>query len=189
MKRSLVFAAASLALLSGCAGRGYGTKYRVEASPAFSQDAMADLDAALADWSSKVPVTFDVRIGTGADCSASGQICVHPIVAPDSLEEHGAPADAAGFTDIRHGQDGGDVWIRAELACGGLFGHELGHAMGLVHEAESEMAPSLTDEPPGGADCRDILQWYSLRGRVAPNCESWSASTWAPSPAWENPTD
>lgn len=149
--------------LTGC-GESYGRDYHVTIDPAFTADRQEAILDALADWSSKVPVTFETTIGT---CSGihDHEICVHPW----ATEQTGANGDAVGDTQVRSGGligdvDGGECFVWTGFGnFRGAAEHEVGHAMGLLHTLGAADLMNATATATV-ADCADVDHWLYLRG-------------------------
>lgn len=164
----LTFAIRALVLgvLLGCIGctprrsDSYIVTVDTEFSPANAELLMAALD----DWESKVPVHFQRLVGA---CSGvhEGAICIHADSAA-FIHAKCTDSEAGGCTTYSGGflGDGGEIWLDESLPADQvqpIAGHELGHAMGLVHqEGIVLMSPEVTATAAMPAD---VAQWNELR--------------------------
>src|SRR5579863_7048633 len=139
--------------VAACAQVVPGNHYTVYIDPAFTQGERAALIDGLQDWTSKVPVTYDVFI-QGCSGFDNGVICTHRSDAAGVIA-HGKNSHYLGVTGTNlgsgsrgdsggmQGKDGGDVWLDMPLIYAQVdkypnllsqtFNHEVGHAMGLNH--------------------------------------------------------
>jgi hypothetical protein len=190
-----------LTLLSGCAEIKPGDHYTIYLDPAFAPTEQSSIVEGLADWTTKVPVTFDVVIAT-CNGFSDGVICTHR--ATTSAELPGDNGDLLGATLTYRGLfgtrgdtggwsldpfpegalDGGEIWIdmsQVEDAISGgypsaltqTFNHEVGHAMGLVHHYDPIVALMNPDIQTASptVTCDDVSQWYYVRFHNPPTCD------------------
>lgn len=144
--------------------------YTVTVDPGFSSESTEVVMAALDDWESKVPVHFQRQVGP---CSGvhEGSICIHA-EDPAFIHTKCKDAEAGGCTTYRATillGDGGEIWLDTSQPADQLqpiAGHEIGHAMGLVHqEGTVLMSPEVTATTAMPAD---VAQWRSLREGLSP---------------------
>lgn len=175
---------------AGCAKVIPGDHYTVYVDPTFTDSERAAIIDGLQDWTSKVPVSFDVFIQAcnGFD---NGVICTHRSDTADVIAHHGR--NCFGVTQAQvgsgtrgdsggvDGKDGGEVWIDMQMVAGAqashptilsqTFNHEVGHAMGLVHHTTyALMYPSLKPEGSTTVTCDDVGQWFYVRFRPVFPC-------------------
>jgi hypothetical protein len=178
-----IFAALALGL-QGCTG--YGNKYTVEIDPAFSaEEAEAVLDA-VADWESHIPELVLVLKLEYCSGVHDGLICVHPADQRGIISHGGSPGKIGvtdqmlGWNDIGH-IDGGDCYLDVEgivnqdlvtrwhlrTPRGAIHQtavHEMGHAMGLVHDLRFwTIMNAWFDLESAMVTDLDAKQWRSLR--------------------------
>lgn len=163
------------AVFVGCAPH-YGDTYEVRIDPTFTAEQTQKVLAAMDDWSLRTPVWLTSEI---ANCSGLYEhiVCVHSTdhagVVAHSYDNH-----SLGVTVLQDNIDGAEIWVDAPILTQQTAGHELGHAMGLQHWGPGTgtpttepviMAPNSRDASPV-VTCNDVMQWYSVRGRVVPSC-------------------
>ena len=177
--------------LAACAQVVPGNHYTVYIDPDFTQDERTALIDGLQDWTSKVPVSFDVFIQK-CDGFDNGVICTHRSYTAEVIAHHGrncfgvtqtqegnngTRGDTGGFD----GKDGGDVWLDMQMIGANVaahptilsqtFNHEVGHAMGLKHhKSYALMYPALDPAGSSTVTCDDVGQWYYVRYQPEPAC-------------------
>jgi hypothetical protein len=159
----VAIATASMAV-AGCVDHAF--EYTLLIDPKFVETGTTEkLLAAAEDWELKVPVTFRpiIRPCYGIQ---SQVVCVHySSLAEVAAKLHGGE-HFAGVTEVNIFTDGGEVFIAMDWTkqtC--VFGHELGHAMGLQHHVGLNlMDPTCDDNAATVAGPDDIFQWWDLRG-------------------------
>lgn len=165
---ALIACLALIQLLWGCARADIRDEYDVTVESSFSTADQASIIAGLDDWQAKVPVRLHVTIGLSCP-PGDGQICIQNVSAHTAEEQAGRPV--SGDTDPGDGA----IWLDTVLVDSYhdvqmVSAHEVGHAMGLVHEGPGNlMSPGAKTAVPR-VTCNDAAQWYQVRGRVAPAC-------------------
>lgn len=147
-----------------CAGLAKPDAYTIEIDPALDAGQRAAVVDAIGGWVAAAPelrasivFTSCTTIADSAEAVSDSTICVRA----------GSVADVsrcAGIhrTGCTHAHD---VAILTDFFTAGIVGHELGHALGLVHtEAGTLMFP---DDIAAGArpTVEDVAQYEALRGR------------------------
>jgi hypothetical protein len=209
MRHHLILGSAAVLCLgvSACAEVKPGNHYTVYLDPAFSADELSEIVGGLADWTTHVPVTFDVVVTT---CSGfvSGVICTHRAATTADLPggnsndllgetytvrgREGTRGDTGGWSLEplpESGVDGGEMWIdMSQVATAvaayptvlsAVFNHELGHAQGLIHHY-SPVVALMNPYLVGGSTtvtCDDVSQWWYVRFQTAPGCGVEDAGT------------
>jgi hypothetical protein len=179
----IVLAAFALGLL-GCTG--YGDRYTVGIDPTFTPDQTEAVLDAVNDWESHVPeLNLVLRLEY---CSGihDGLICIHPTDLR-GIVSHGGSRGEIGVTDHVRGWnhvghiDGGDCYLDIEgivnqdlvttwhlrtprAAIHQMTAHEMGHAMGLVHDVRLwTIMNAWFDLESATVTEIDVQQWRSLR--------------------------
>lgn len=164
---------ALLTLMLGC-GRVQGNDYNVLVDPAFSSDEVQAVIDASDDWKGHIDGLRMWPVIASCKGVEDGTICIHLSNHAEVLKHNGTE-EAYAVTDP--GDKGAEVWIDAhDIALYPTYlkmivEHEMGHAMGLVHDPHQDTLMHPHPEVASSTvTCADMTQWYLVRGLVVPAC-------------------
>jgi hypothetical protein len=152
---------ATVLLLTSACNWKPGDTYDIVVDHSASVEFVEATANAARDWEDNVPVHLTVRWADG--CHAGDHaICIHPVKtlpAPDL----GLTRAAMGLWDF---EDGADTQIIDSLRGDGLqqiITHELGHGMGLEHDALGTLMYWNMRAAALHVTAADVEQWHALR--------------------------
>lgn len=169
------------ALSVGCSNLLFehpGDRYSLALDPSMSDNDMQLTMQAAEEWTATTGVQLQVSISDkkcGDDYLQNSWGCIHVQRAPDAY----FPPPAVGLTNEQPNPSqkigfSANVYIDDSISTDDAFyravRHELGHAIGLYHEAGTVMDPWIHNAP-ARITCRDVAQYQSVRGRVAESCD------------------